>query len=326
MSKILSQDEIDALLESSSTVAPVQGAPARGPSGQMVAAYNFRRPDRISKEQLRSLHFLHDRFAHNVSTSLSAFLRSVTEVTIVSVEQFAYSEFLMSLPEQTAFYAVSLDPLEGVAAVELNPAVAFTLVDRLLGGTGENTGLSRPLTEIEQNVIDSVMKLLLDALSDVWRVVTEVNFRIHGRETRPQMLQVMGPNEIVVLLGFDIKVADSRGMLNLCIPATAIEATGDRFVQGSQRTRRQPTKEEEAWLGANLGRVTVPVTAMLETTLAAEELLKLRPGDIVALGHSINQPIDVMVGKIHRFAGRLAQNGQAMAVRVESRSGKGAAA
>jgi len=326
VSKILSQDEIDALLESSSTVAPVPGAAGRGPNGQMVAAYNFRRPDRISKEQLRSLHFLHDRFAHNVSTSLSAFLRSVTEVTIVSVEQFAYSEFLMSLPEQTAFYAVGLDPLEGLAAVELNPTVAFTLVDRLLGGTGENTGLSRPLTEIEQNVIDSVMKLLLDALSDVWRVVTEVNFRIQGRETRPQMLQVMGPNEIVVLLGFDVKVADVRGMLNLCIPATAIEATGDRFVQGSQRTRRQPTKDEEAWLTANLGRVTVPVTAMLETTLAAEELLKLRPGDVVALGHSVNQPIDVLVGKISRFAGRLAQNGHSMAVRVESRGAKGAAA
>jgi flagellar motor switch protein FliM len=115
-------------------------------------------------------------------------------------------------------------------------------------------------------------------------------------------------------------------MLNLCIPATAIEATGDRFVQGSQRTRRQPTKDEEAWLSANLGRVTVPVTAMLETTLAAEELLKLRPGDIVALGHSITQPIDVLVGRVNRFAGRLAQNGHGMAVRVESRSGKGAAA
>jgi flagellar motor switch protein FliM len=132
VSKILSQDEIDALLESSTTVAPAPGAAPRGPNGQVVAAYNFRRPDRISKEQLRSLHFLHDRFAHNVSTSLSAFLRSVTEVTIVSVEQFAYSEFLMSLPEQTAFYAVSLDPLDGVAAVELNPSVAFTLVDRRL--------------------------------------------------------------------------------------------------------------------------------------------------------------------------------------------------
>jgi flagellar motor switch protein FliM len=326
VSKILSQDEIDALLESSSQSAAVVGGPARGPGGQVVAAYNFRRPDRVSKDQLRSLHFLHDRFAHNVSTSLSAFLRSVTEVTIVSVEQFAYSEFLMSLPEQTAFYAVGIEPLEGLAAIELNPAVAFTLVDRLLGGTGENPALSRALTEIEQNVIDSVVKLLLDALSDVWRPVTEVNFRVQGRETRPQMLQVMGPNEIVVLLGFDVKVADSRGMLNLCIPATAIEATGDRFVQGSQRTRRQPTRDEEAWLASNLGRVTVPVTAMLETTLAAEELLKLRPGDIVALGHSVSQPIEVLVGKVSRFAGRLAQNGESMAVRVEARAGNGAAA
>jgi flagellar motor switch protein FliM len=270
VSKILSQDEIDALLESSTTVAAAPGAAARGPNGQVVAAYNFRRPDRISKEQLRSLHFLHDRFAHNVSTSLSAFLRSVTEVTIVSVEQFAYSEFLMSLPEQTAFYAVSLDPLDGVAAVELNPSVAFTLVDRLLGGTGENPGISRALTEIEQNVIDSVVKLLLDALSDVWRVVMEVNFRIHGRETRPQMLQVMGPNRIVVLLGFDVKVADSRGMLNLCIPATAIEATGDRFVQGSQRTRRQPTQRRRSVAGGQPGPGHGAVTAMLETTMAAE--------------------------------------------------------
>jgi flagellar motor switch protein FliM len=140
------------------------------------------------------------------------------------------------------------------------------------------------------------------------------------------MLQVMGPNEIVVLLGFDIKVAESRGMLNLCIPAAAIETIGDRFVQGSQRTRRAPTKDEETWLSANLGRVTIPVTAMLETTLPANELLKLRPGDIVALGHSASQPIDVLVGKISRFAGRLAQNGQTMAVRVESRASQGARA
>jgi flagellar motor switch protein FliM len=326
VSRILSQDEIDALLESSVPAAPVQGGGARDAHGQVVAAYNFRRPDRISKEQLRSLHFLHDRFAHNVSTSLSAFLRSVTEVTIVSAEQFAYSEFLMSLPEQTAFYAVGLSPLEGLAAVELNPNVAFTLVDRLLGGTGETPPPARPLTEIEQNVIDSVVKLMLDGLSDVWRPVSEVNFRIQGRETRPQMLQVMGPNEIVVLLGFDIKVAESRGMLNLCIPAAAIETIGDRFVQGSQRTRRAPTKDEETWLSANLGRVTIPVTAMLETTLPANELLKLRPGDIVALGHSASQPIDVLVGKISRFAGRLAQNGQTMAVRVESRASQGARA
>ena len=230
MSKILSQDEIDALLESSTTVAAVPGAVARGPNGQVAAAYNFRRPDRISKEQLRSLHFLHDRFAHNVSTSLSAFLRSVTEVTIVSVEQFAYSEFLMAIPGDVVL-PVSLDPLEGWPQWSSTPRwrsrswIGF-------GGTGENGG-SRPLTEIEQNVIDSVMKLMLDALSGRVARGHRSELPHPGRETRPQMLQVMGPNEIVVLLGFDIKVADSRGMLNLCIPATAIEATGEKFIQGS---------------------------------------------------------------------------------------------
>lgn len=318
MSKILSQDEIDALLDSSAPERPEAGG--RTVAGRSVVAYNFRRPDRVSKEQLRSLHFLHDRFAHNVSTSMSAFLRSVTEVSIVSVEQFAYSEFLMSLPEQTAFYAVAIDPLDGLAALELNPAVAFTLVDRMLGGTGLTPSMNRPLTEIEQNVIDTVVKLLLDALSEAWKSVTDVLFRIQGRETRPQMLQVMGPNEIVILLGFDVKIAEVRGMLNLCIPAAAIESVGEKFVQGSQRTLRPPTAEEEAWLSANLGRVTLPVTAMLGTTLSAGDLLRLQPGDVIALGHSASQPIDVRVGDVSRFVGQLASDGHGLAVRVDARA------
>ena len=319
MSRILSQDEIDALLESSPHAAASTGGGERT-AGQVVAGYNFRRPDRISKDQLRSLHFLHDRFAHNVSTSMSAFLRSVTEVSIVSVEQFAYSEFLMSLPEQTAFYAVSIEPLGGLAAIELNPGVAFTLVDRLLGGTGQTPPLNRALTEIEQNVVDSVVKLLLDSLADVWRAVTEVKFRIHGRETRPQMLQVMGPNEIVILLGFDIRVGDTRGMLNLCIPASAIEEVGDKFVQGSQRTRREPSPEEASWLAANLGRVPVAVTAQIGTTIAAGDLMRLRAGDVLTLGRGAATPIDVYVGRLNRFAGRLIQNGQSVQVRLEPRA------
>jgi flagellar motor switch protein FliM len=320
VSKILSQDEIDALLESSPHAVGSTSGGERTPKGEVVAGYNFRRPDRISKDQLRSLHFLHDRFAHNVSTSMSAFLRSVTEVSIVSVEQFAYSEFLMSLPEQTAFYAVSMEPLGGLAAIELNPGVAFTLVDRLLGGTGQTPPLTRALTEIEQNVIDSIVKLLLDSLADVWRAVVEVQFRIHARETRPQMLQVMGPNEIVILLGFDMKVGDTRGMLNLCIPASAIEEIGDKFAQGSQRTRREPSPEEASWLATNLGRVPVPVTAQIGTTIAAGDLMRLRAGDVLTLGRGTATPIDVYVGRLNRFAGRLTQNGQSVQVRLEPRA------
>jgi len=121
VSKILSQDEIDALLASSAATAERVTEPIEGGSSNGVVIYNFRRPDRISKEQLRSLHFLHDRFALNVSTSLSAFLRAMTEVSIVSVEQFAYSEFLLSVPDPTAFYSIAMPPLDGVGA-KLNEA------------------------------------------------------------------------------------------------------------------------------------------------------------------------------------------------------------
>ena len=317
MSKILSQEEIDALLASAATgrgpAEPVAEAPT-SPNG--VVVYNFRRPDRVSKDQLRSMHLLHDRFALNVSTSLGAFLRAMTEVSIVSVEQFAYSEFLMSLPDPTAFYAIGLSPLDGQGALELNPAVAFTMVDRMLGGTGNTPGPNRALTEIEQNVIDSVVKLLLDNLSETWRPVTEVQFKIQGRETRPQMLQVTGPNEIVILLVFDIRIAETRGMLNLCIPASAIEAVGDSFAHGWHRTRRLPTSDEETWLHANLGRVQVPVTAKLDTTLSARELLALNPGDVIALGHSLANPVDLFIGQVRRFQGHLARKGEGVGLRI----------
>ena len=165
-----------------------------------------------------------------------------------------------------------------------------------------------------------MVKLLLDSLSDVWRAVADVRFSIHGRETRPQMLQVMGPNEIVILLGFDMKVGETRGMLSLCVPASAIEAIGDKFVQGSQRTRRQPTAEESAWLATNLCRVPVSVTAQMSATIAARDLMRLKVGDVVALGKSAATPVDVQIGGLSRFAGRLSQDGHRVQVRLESRS------
>lgn len=154
MGKILSQEEIDALLGSAREIEREASREPAEVAGSEATLYNFRRPDRVSKEQIRSLHFLHDRFARNVATSLSAYLRSATDVNVVSVEQFTYSEFLMSLPDPTAFYALSLQPIDGLGALELNPSIAFAMIDRMLGGTGRPPSLSRALTEIEQNVVD----------------------------------------------------------------------------------------------------------------------------------------------------------------------------
>src|SRR5204863_6074762 len=137
----ISQSELDVLMAAAAHRPRAEGG------GTQTAVYDFRRPDRVSKEQLRSLHFLHDRFAVNVSTSLSAFLRAMTEVNIVGVEQFSYAKFLASLPDPTAFYAIGMPPLDGLGAVEINPSIAFTMVDRMLGGAGQTPPPNRALSE-----------------------------------------------------------------------------------------------------------------------------------------------------------------------------------
>ena len=315
----LSPTEIDALLVNT---GPRDAASRQGTAaGLQVSRYNFRRPDRVSKEQLRSLHFLHDRFAVNLSSSLSAFLRAVTEVSIVSVEQFAYSEFLMSCPDPTAFYSFAMLPVEGMAALEMNPSIAFTMIDRMLGGTGQTPAPNRALTEIEQNVLDSVVKLLLEHLGETWRAIAELQFRIQDRETRPQMLRVTGPNEIVILLAFEVRVADTRGMLSLCFPAATIEPMADKFAQGWQRARRTPSPVERERLQANIGRIPLDVATVLETRLAARDLLALKPGDVISLGLAASSPVGVNVGQIRRFAGRLSTTSGGAAVRVERVTG-----
>lgn len=299
MSKILSQDEIDALLTSAANLEKTtHDAPVESES---VIVYNFRRPDRVSKEQIRSLHFLHDRFARNISTSLSAYLRTVTEVNVTSVEQFTYSEFLMSLPDPTAFYAISLAPIDGLGALELNPSVAFSMIDRMLGGSGKGMAPKRGLTEIEHNVIDGVVKLVLEHLTETWRNIVEVRFRVSARDTRPQMLQVAAPNEVVVLIGFDIKIGDARGMLNFCLPATAIETVGNSFTHTWYRSHREPTLDDRHQFWRTLGHLPVDVAATVETTLSARDVLELAPGDVIALAHRLSDPLQVRVCDTVKF-------------------------
>lgn len=307
MSQILSQPVVDTP-NTTPAVHSSRWGRSKAARGH-VTNYDFRRPDRVSKDLLRALHFMHERMAVNMATSLSAFLRCVTEVSIGSVEQFIYSEFLMSLPDPTAFYAINLAPLGTLGALEVDPSIAFAMVDRMLGGSGTTPPLPRGLSEIELNVLDAVATLLLDHATETWRPVADAQFRIHARETRPQMLQVMGSNEVVVVMSFDIRVAQARGAFKICIPAHVIETVEEKMVQPWSRTRRDPTPAEREQLLANLKRVPLPVTAMLGTRLAARELLALESGDVIALSRPASQPVDIEVGRVRRFFGRLTTSG-----------------
>lgn len=318
MGKILSQDEIDALLSGGAESTTVETTGAL-PELQGVIRYNFRRPDRVSKEQIHSLHFLHDRFARNVSTAMSAYLRSIIELSVVSVEQFSYSEFLMSLADPTAFYALAIPPFDELGAIEINPGIAFAMIDRMLGGVGKVATPNRALTEIEQNVVDSVVKLLLDALTETWRPIVDLAFGIRGRETRPQMLQVAAPNETVLMVVFDMKVGEARGMVNLCLPVSLVESTGSHFAQAWHRQRREPNTVEREWVQENLSRVPVSLNALIQAQLTARDLMALQPGDVLSLGVPSHKPIDVMVGKTLKFKGRMAVESGRIGVRIEQR-------
>jgi flagellar motor switch protein FliM len=315
MTKILTQAEIDTLL-SVAADAPRRNA---GPDLPVVR-YNFRRPDRVSKEQIHALQFLHERCARNLSTSLSAYLRTTINMSVASVEQFSYSEFLGSLTDPTAFYAIAIAPGDEVGAVEMNPAVAFAMLDRMLGGSGQPVPVNRPLTEIEQNVVDAVIRLLLSGLGDAWRAVTDLTFGIRARETRPQMLQVAAPNEIVVAIVLDVKVGDVRGRINICLPTNIAEIAGDHFAHAWQRQRRELTAAERTALEDNFGRVPVPVVPQIRTRLHAGAVLALSIGEVVALPLSADQPIDVYAGGLRKFTGRLASDHGRLMVLVESRS------
>jgi flagellar motor switch protein FliM len=191
------------------------------------------------------------------------------------------------------------------------------MIDRMLGGSGRVMTLQRALTEIEQNVVDAVVKLIVENLTESWRSIVEVQFAITGRETRPQMLQVAAPNEVVVQLAFDIRIGEAHGMLNLGVPASAIEAVGSRFAHTWRRLRREPTAVDRSHLLESLARVRVPVAASLETTLKARELLGLSPGDVLSLGAPVGQALDVRVRGTPKFKARLAAIGRSAGVLLE---------
>ncbi len=294
-----------------------------------IAAYNFRRPDRISREQIHSLHYLHDRFARSAGTSMSTYLRAVLEMSLVSVEQRSYGEFVSKLADPTAFYALAIPPFAELGALEIHPNVAFAMIDRMLGGGGQGLAEPRGLTEIEQYVVDSVVKVILEGLTETWKPVVELAFGVRGRETRPQLLKVAAPNEVIIMLTFDLKLNDTRGTMHLCLPEAIVEATSTQVAQAWQRHRRDLTADERGWLSQSLERVPVTLVPEIVTHLPAADIAALAVGDVLALGVPADQPVDLRVGGVPKLKGHLTVERGRLMARVEERYGdmkEGAAA
>jgi flagellar motor switch protein FliM len=321
MAKILTQEEVDALLNSVQTQdSDVGSSPSlaqvepmhtedRRKSQRMrkVTVYNFKRPDRVSKEQMRSLHFMHDRFARDFSSSLSAYLRTISEINLVSVEQLTYTEFLLSLPDPTCFCSIAMKPLEGNAALEINPSLVFPVIDKMLGGPGEPLNEIRAMTAIEQNIFEGVIRLALEDLKEVWKQVMQLEFKIVTQETSPQLVQVVAPNEVVVLVVFEVKIGDVVGMINFCLPSLLLEPIAREFDQEWYTGyKKSDTFEEAKMLRDLMKRVYFNASAEIRgTSITISEFLDLVEGDVIRLTSDPNDPMLLSLNSLPKFKGQV---------------------
>lgn len=304
MNEVLTQTEVEALLSAidHGAASEAERRAAAQPASETVSLYDFKRPERVGKEHMRALQSIHEGFSRNIGAALSGFLRTIVDVKLVSVDQLTYSEFVFSLENPTCYSVLTCSPLDGHMVLELNPSIVYPMIDRLLGGgRGDVLIPRRPLTDIETRLVNRVARFAIDGLAAVWSQVVPIDFKIDRIESNPQLVYIVPPNEVVVLISFEIAMGDLRGMMNFCIPFNVIEPVIDQLSANTwlSYARKDPRKHNVL---AGLSAAPVEVVVHLgETAITAEQLMDLRVGDCLTLDKSIRSPLLVEIGGRPKF-------------------------
>lgn len=320
MNEVLSQDEIDQLLMAISTgdsetddFKPVNDT-------RKIKIYDFKRPDKFSKEQIRTVSIMHETFARLTTTALSAQLRSMAHVHVASVDQLTYEEFIRSIPTPTTLAVINMDPLKGNAILEIDPAITFSIIDRLFGGQGHASKVQRDLTDIEQSVMEGIIVRILANMREAWTQVIDLRPRLGQIETNPQFAQIVPPSEMVVLVTLETKIGEEEGMMNFCIPYITIEPIISKLssqfwfssVRGSSTSQylgvlKEKLSTVDMDLVAEIGSINLPI----------RDVLSLKVGDIVRLSNvQVGDPLTINVGNKKKFYCQPGVIGKKMAVQV----------
>ncbi|MCC6493033.1 MAG: flagellar motor switch protein FliM [Pirellulales bacterium] len=301
MSDVLSQAEVENLLSAMEgggdrqSATPVEGFRTR----DKVTVYDFKRPERVGKEQMRSLQTMHEGFGRNFGAALSALLRTMVEVKLTSVDQLTYSEFVFSLENPTCFNLISAAPLEGQLILDINPSILFPVIDRLLGGsTSAAPPARRPLTEIELRLVSRITNLFLKEMQHAWENVLQLELSVDRVESNPQLVQIIPANEVIVLISFELTVGEMRGMMNLCIPFNSIERVSGKLTSNNwvSYSKKSPNVESMQRIGNRIAKAPVELVVELAATrISTADMLELRVGDIIASEKDVNEPLMVYI-------------------------------
>ncbi len=318
MSDVLSQKEIDALLESlRSGELKEEDLLAQERS---YRTYDFRRPTKFSKDNLRTVHLLHETFARQFANMLTGYLRLTVRAAVESVEQLTFEEFIRSLSSPTYIAVCHLGSEEKPVLVEVGLPLVFSLVDRMLGGPGAGNYEERELTEIEVAIMEEVMTQLLVSLSNAWSMVLEVRFSFERVEFRPQFAQVVFPNEIVLNVCVGLELGPTEGYINLCLPYASLEdllseLNAEKWL--SARPRESQAMGRDMLFRTDLSTARVEISVELgRTRLRVSDLRQLQVGQVIRLNRRIHEPVTVMLAGRPAFTGYPGTVGKRMAVQV----------
>lgn len=316
---VLSQSEIDSLLSALTSGSVDLDSMTQDTGEYKIKVYDFKRPDKFSKDQLRAIQMIHESFARQLSTVMSTLIRSIVSAEVASVDQLAYEEFLNSLVQPTVIGTLEMHPFNGNALIEMNPNLVFAIIERLLGGKGEFTGKARELTDIEKTVIERVLMRMLELLEESWSTVVDVRFRFESMESNPFFVQICPPRDMVLLVIMKLKVAEVEGMISLCIPYFLMEPIVDKL--SSQQWFVSTSRKSDASVRENLlktlDRVKVPMGLELgHTVLSLADVYSLQAGDVIKLDETLDNPVEVRVGNYVRFKARPGTMNGRLAVEV----------
>jgi flagellar motor switch protein FliM len=336
----LSQNQVESLLKAMETVegAPPKPEPPKFSSessptanarpspivgaGARVTAYDFKRPERVGKEQMRAMHSLHESLARNFGASISGMLRTMIEVKLLSVDQLTYSEFVFSLDNPSCFNVVSIAPLEGNWILDIAPTLSYAIIDRMLGGDPDpNEAIRRPLTEIENRLIGRVVELFLIQLKNSWENIVELEIGVEKVESNPQLVQIVPPNEVVILVGFEMLLGRNRGMLNLCIPFNTVEQFNSKLSRNGWvgYGKATPTEESRGTISTSMNDAPVDIIVTLaRSKIRTGDLLELAVGDVITTEKEISDPLELSVQDVPKFNARVGAFKGKKAVRIES--------
>jgi flagellar motor switch protein FliM len=319
LAEVLSQGEIDALLSALSTGEMDANELKKEESQRKIRVYDFKRALRFSKDQIRSLTRIHENFARLVTTYFSAQLRTFVQISVASVDQLPYDEFIRSVPKMTILNVFEPYPLDGRFLMEVNPNIAYAMLDRLLGGRGVAINKVENLTEIETRIMTQLFQRTLESFQEAWSTIVEIEPVMNELEVNPQFLQMVTPNETVVVIALSTAIGETTGMINICLPHVVLEDILPKLSihHWMQRKKKTRLPQEVEFLKKNVRNASLSVAVELgKSEITVQEFLQLDIGDTIELNTLIEDQLLIKVEDTPKFFGQPGKMKNKIAVQV----------